>query len=117
MNGLIQGDEIHTSIWMPGAGWTYTPLQVLYTKSARLDEVLAAKQFDLLTFYAFMHHPDDWITGRFEMDGDPPRENVLPQALLTAPPSCHVRSRPYQSINSLIETSATSTTAGSSPVP
>lgn len=73
VNGLIQGDEIHTSSWMPGADWTNTPLQVLYAKSARLDEGLAAKQFGLLTFYAFMHHPDDWITGRFEMGGEPLR--------------------------------------------
>ena len=43
VNGLIQGDEIRTSSWMPSADWTQTPLQVLY-KSARLDELLAAKQ-------------------------------------------------------------------------
>ena len=73
INGLIAGDEIHTSSWMPGSDWTSTPLQVLYTKAARLNEELAAKYFGLMTFYAFMHHPDDWITGRFEMDGEPLR--------------------------------------------
>ena len=71
INGLIAGDEIHTSSWMPGSDWTGTPLEAVYAKAAARNHELSAKYFGLLTFYAFMRHPQEWITGRFEMNGDP----------------------------------------------
>lgn len=73
LNAQIDGDEIHTSSWMPGADWNGTPYQAIYEQVARRDPDLAGKLFGLMVFYVFMHRPDAWITGKFEKDGEPIR--------------------------------------------
>ncbi|NOK08070.1 hypothetical protein HNS30_03310 [Corallococcus exercitus] len=69
VNERIDGDEIHTAGWLPGADWSNTPLQPIYEKAARRNSEVAAKCFGLLVYAAFMRRPEDWISGRFELDG------------------------------------------------
>jgi hypothetical protein len=73
LNIHINGDEIHTSSWMPGADWTNTPYQPIFEKAARHNYELSAQLFGLMVFYVFMHRPETWITGKFEKDGEPIR--------------------------------------------
>jgi hypothetical protein len=73
LNEKIDGDEIHTSSWMPGADWNGTPYQSIYERAARHDPELAGKPFGLMVFYVFMTRQDAWITGKFELDGEPIR--------------------------------------------
>jgi hypothetical protein len=65
----IAGDEIHTAGWMPGSNWIGTPLEPIYSKSARRDTDLAARAFGLFVYVRFMEHPEEWISGRFELHG------------------------------------------------
>lgn len=65
----IAGDEIHTAGWMPGRDWRGTVLEPIWTKSARGNETLAAQAFGLFVYVRFMKHPEDWISGRFELNG------------------------------------------------
>jgi hypothetical protein len=70
LNDKIDGDEIHTSSWMPGAHWQGTPYLPIYERAARRNHDLAGKLFGLMVFYVFMNREDAWITGRFEKDGE-----------------------------------------------
>jgi hypothetical protein len=71
LNEQIDGNEIHTSSWMPGADWGGTPYQAIYDRAARSNHDLAGRLFGLMVFYVFMNRPDAWITGKFEKDGEP----------------------------------------------
>lgn len=71
LNSRIDGDEIHTAGWMPGADWTGTPFQPIYEKAARRNQDLAARIFGLIVWKVFMDREETWITGRFEKDGEP----------------------------------------------
>jgi hypothetical protein len=71
LNAKIDGTEIQTSSWMPGADWTGTPYQAIYEKAARFNEELAAKCFGLMVWDVFMRRPERWTSGRFEKDGEP----------------------------------------------
>lgn len=71
LNAKINGTEIQTSSWMPGADWTGTPYQPIYEKAARYNEELAAKCFGLIVWDVFMRRPERWTSGRFEKDGEP----------------------------------------------
>jgi hypothetical protein len=73
LNEKIDGDEIHTSSWMPGSDWNGTPYQAIYDRAARGNFDLSAQLFGLMVFYVFMNRPETWITGRFEKDGEPIR--------------------------------------------
>lgn len=68
---LIDGTEVQTSSWMPGADWTDTPFQPIYEKAAKRNHGLAAKIFGLMVFDVFRSQEDDWYTGRFELNGEP----------------------------------------------
>jgi hypothetical protein len=61
--------EILTSGWMPGNDWTDGPFQPIYEKAAQHSYELSGKLFGLLVFDVFRERPEDWITGRFEMNG------------------------------------------------
>src|SRR3954467_6318991 len=37
LNDLIEGTEIQTAGWMPGANWAGTPYEAIYAKAARRD--------------------------------------------------------------------------------
>lgn len=68
---MIEGSEIETSSWMPGADWRGTPFQPIYEIAARYDPNLSAKLFGLLVFDIFRRREEVWYTGRFELDGKP----------------------------------------------
>jgi hypothetical protein len=69
INERIDGEEIHTAGWLPGADWTGTPLQPIYEKAARKNPDVAGRCFGLMVYVVFMRRPEDWISGRFELDG------------------------------------------------
>ena len=69
INARIDGDEIHTAGWLPGADWTGSALQPIYEKAARRNPELAAKCFGLMVYVVFMRRPEDWMSGRFELNG------------------------------------------------
>jgi hypothetical protein len=69
INDRIDKDEIHTAGWLPGADWTGTPLQPIYDKAARKNVEVAGKCFGLMVYVVFMHRPEDWVSGRFELNG------------------------------------------------
>jgi hypothetical protein len=71
LNAKIDGDEIHTAGWMPGADWSGTVYWPIYEKAARYNVDLAGRLFGLMVWDVFMHRPENWITGRFEKDGEP----------------------------------------------
>ena len=69
LDALINGSEIHTAGWMPGSDWHNTPFWPLYTGPAQRDFIWAGLMFGLMVWEAFERHPEDWLTGRFELDG------------------------------------------------
>lgn len=71
LNGMIDGDKVHTSSWMPGADWTDTPFEAIYEKAARFHEDVAAKCFGLMVWVAFMERPEIWGFGHYEKNGWP----------------------------------------------
>ena len=71
---LIGDSDIETSSWIPESpDWSGTPLQPIYEIAAKKNHDLAAQFFGILVFKTFMDHDEEWITGRFEMDGEPLR--------------------------------------------
>ena len=71
LNDMIQGTEIQTAGWMPGADWRGTPFQAIYEKAARHDPSVAARCFGLMVWKVFLDRPERWTSGRFEKDGEP----------------------------------------------
>ncbi len=71
LNGMVDGTEIQTAGWMPGADWNDTPFQPIYEKAARCNIELAAKCFGLMVWEMFLERPEKWTSGRFEKDGEP----------------------------------------------
>ena len=69
IDAKIAGDEIHTAGWMPGRDWRGTVLEPIWSKAAQHNEELAARAFGLFVYVRFMEHPEDWISGRFELNG------------------------------------------------
>lgn len=70
LNGMIEGDEIHTSSWMPGSDWSGTVFHPIYL-AARRNEQTAARFFGLVVWRVFMDRPEDWGSGRYEKNGVP----------------------------------------------
>jgi len=70
LNMKIEGSEVHTAGWMPGADWTGTVFQPIYDKAAHKDFNLAAKIFGLLVFQVFIERPETWYFLRAEKDGE-----------------------------------------------
>ncbi|MEO5807899.1 MAG: hypothetical protein ABIQ45_15465 [Devosia sp.] len=71
LNELIDGTEINTAGWMPGANWIGTAYEPIYRKAARQNTTTAAKCFGLMVWEVFMDRPERWYSGRFEKDGEP----------------------------------------------
>jgi hypothetical protein len=69
LDSMIDGADIKTSGWMPGADWSNTVFQPIYEKAARFDTAAAARCFGLMVWEAFMRRPERWTSGRFEVDG------------------------------------------------
>src|SRR6188768_1676131 len=68
VNELIDeaGGEIATAGWLPGSDWTGTVFAPIYTKAARQDFTRSALFFGQLVWYAIMHRPERWASGRYE---------------------------------------------------
>lgn len=71
LNEMVEGTEIQTAGWMPGADWTDTPFDPIYQKAARCNQEVAARCFGLIVWEVFMERPEKWTSGRFEKDGEP----------------------------------------------
>ena len=71
INELIDdaGGEIATAGWLPGSDWTDTPFAPIYTKAARGDFVRSALFFGQLVWFAIMRRPEEWGSGRYEVNG------------------------------------------------
>lgn len=70
LNAKIDGDEIHTSSWMPGSDWYGTVYWPIYV-ACRENEEVAAKFFGQVVWTVFMDRPEDWASGRYEKNGVP----------------------------------------------
>ena len=71
LNSMIDGTEIQTAGWMPGADWRGTPFQPIYDKAAHSNPGIAAQCFGLMVWDVFMARPEKWASGRFEKNGEP----------------------------------------------
>lgn len=69
LNRMIDGDEVHTAGWMPGADWSGTPFWPLYEKGTGGNRALSGMMFGLLVWEVFTERPERWGSGRFEKDG------------------------------------------------
>lgn len=69
LQAMIDGEEIHTSSWMPGNDWSGTVWQPIYTEACQYDTVASGLCFGLFVWEAFQNHPEDWSFGRYEKDG------------------------------------------------
>ena len=71
INELIDesGAEIATAGWLPGSDWTGTPFEPIYTKAAREDFKRSALFFGQLVWYVVMNRPEQWGSGRYDVDG------------------------------------------------
>jgi hypothetical protein len=63
------GAEIATAGWLPGSDWNGTVFQPIFDKAARGDFDRSAKFFGQLVWYAVMHRPERWGSGKYEVDG------------------------------------------------
>lgn len=69
LNGMIDGDRIHTAGWMPGSDWTGTPFQRIYEVcGSDVDE--AAKCFGLIVWKVFEQRPEDWASAHGMVGGE-----------------------------------------------
>ena len=71
LNNLVDGDEIHTSSWIPGSDWTGTVFQPIYEKACRKDFEASARFFGLLLWEVMMEHSEDWSFGRYQANDIP----------------------------------------------
>ncbi len=53
----------------PGSDWTGTVFQPIYTTAARGEFERSAKFFGQLVWYAVMQRPEQWASGRYDLDG------------------------------------------------
>lgn len=71
LNERIDGDEIHTSSWMPGKDWTGSVFMPIYETACQRDEDAAAMCFGLILWDVLLHRGDVWGFGRYERSGFP----------------------------------------------
>jgi hypothetical protein len=71
LNSMIDGDEVHTSSWMPGENWTGTAFQPIWEIACLKNDEAAAKCFGLILWEVMMERPKSWSFGRFEKDNMP----------------------------------------------
>src|SRR3954454_25085175 len=65
LNTMIDGDEVHTSSWMPGRNWIGTAFQPIWEKACLKNDEAAAKCFGLILWEVMMEHPEDWSFRKF----------------------------------------------------
>ena len=68
LNAMIEGAEIHTAGWMPGADWTGTPYQAIYDACGR-DVEESGKSFGLIVWKVFEKRPETWASAHGMKDG------------------------------------------------
>jgi len=71
LNRMIEGDEIHTAGWMPGADWSGTPFDPIYSKAAQCNHEIAGKIFGLIVWKVMMDRQEKWGSGHYKKDGVP----------------------------------------------
>ncbi len=71
LDRMIDGDEIHTSSWMPGSDWGETVFSPIYHTACLHDEEASGLCFGLILWVVLMERDDVWGFGRYEKDGVP----------------------------------------------
>ena len=71
LNDRIEGGEIHTSSWIPGADWSDTVFEPIYEKACRRNQQASAKFFGLILWAVLLDREDVWAFGRYEKNGTP----------------------------------------------
>ena len=71
LNGLLNGDEIVTSSWIPGNDWSNTVYDPIYQKSCDQNPNESGMCFGLFLWVVIQSHPEVWAFGRYEKDGIP----------------------------------------------
>lgn len=64
----INGDDVHTSSWMPGKNWGGTVFEPLY-HACNKNERHAAFFFGLILFQVIIEHDECWSFSRFDFNG------------------------------------------------
>ena len=67
LNRRVDGGEVHTSSWMPGADWTGTVFQPIWEKACLKNVEAAAKCFGLILWQVMMERPEFWSFGRYKL--------------------------------------------------
>lgn len=67
LDSMIEGDEIHTSSWMPGTDWSGSPFLPIFETACGSDREAAALCFSLFVWEAIMRSPDRWSFGRYSV--------------------------------------------------
>ncbi len=71
LNSRIEGDEVHTSSWIPGSDWNGTVFQPIWSKACKKNQDAAALFFGLILWVVMMERPETWAFGRYELEGIP----------------------------------------------
>ena len=71
LNSRIDGDEVHTSSWIPGADWSATVFEPIYSIACQHDEEASGKFFGLILWEVVRSRDDVWSYGRYEKNGIP----------------------------------------------
>ena len=69
LDSRIEGGEVHTSSWIPGADWGGTVFQPIYEKACNKNPNAAALFYGLILWDAMMRREDRWGYGRFDLNG------------------------------------------------
>lgn len=77
-DGLTRGQEVQVAGWMPGADWSGTVWDPIYTKAASRSVGAAALCFGLFVWKVMMERPEDWsfVSDATNPDGSPIRSKV-----------------------------------------
>ena len=68
LNDRIDGDEIHTSSWMPGNHWEGTVFEPLAV-ACNGDVEASGKFFGLILWHVMLDRTEVWGFGRYEKGG------------------------------------------------
>ncbi len=72
LSSRIEGTEIQTSSWIPGADWSGTAFDPIYQRACLQNPIHAAQFFGLILWDVFRQRPDEyWAFGRYKK-GDIP---------------------------------------------
>jgi len=71
LNARIDGNEIHTSSWIPGNDWSGTVYDPIYRKACDGDASASGKCFGLFLWVTLMERGEAWAFGRYEKNGVP----------------------------------------------